>query len=140
MTKMLPTLVWVVCRGGGDETISLEGVRVYPPGTAQFFASIGLPAVLAYPVFFAEAIGGILLIAGVHARGVALALVPVLIGAAWVHWPNGWLFSNPNGGWEYPVFLTIAAVAQTLLGDGAFAVSGKRIADRAAAVAAATEA
>ena len=88
----------------------------------QFFASIGLPALLAYAVFFAEAIGGILLLAGVYARWTALALVPVLIGAAWVHWPNGWLFTAPNGGWEYPVFLTLAAVAQFLLGDGAYAL------------------
>lgn len=92
------------------------------PGTAQFFASIGLPALLAYAVFFAEAIGGILLLAGAYTRWVALALVPVLIGAAWVHWPNGWLFTAPNGGWEYPVFLTAAAIAQLLLGDGAYAL------------------
>lgn len=92
------------------------------PGTAQFFASIGLPALLAYAVFFAEAIGGILLLAGVYTRWVALALVPILIGAAWAHWPNGWLFTAPNGGWEYPVFLTVAAIAQSLLGDGAYAL------------------
>ncbi|MDX1487429.1 MAG: DoxX family protein [Acidiferrobacterales bacterium] len=92
------------------------------PGTAQFFASIGLPAFLAYTVFFAEAIGGILLLAGAYTRWVALALVPILIGAAWVHWPNGWLFTAPNGGWEYPVFLTVAAIAQFLLGDGAYAL------------------
>ena len=91
-------------------------------GTAQFFASIGLPASLAYVVFLAEAIGGLLLLAGVYTRWVALALVPILIGAAWVHWPNGWLFTAPNGGWEYPVFLSAAAVAQFLLGDGAYAM------------------
>jgi putative oxidoreductase len=92
------------------------------PGTAQFFASIGLPALLAYVVFYTEAIGGTLLLAGVYTRWVALALVPILIGAAWVHWPNGWLFTAPNGGWEYPVFLTVAAIAQSLLGDGAYAL------------------
>ncbi|MDH3282737.1 MAG: DoxX family protein [Gammaproteobacteria bacterium] len=110
------------------------------PGTAQFFASIGLPAILAYLVFIAEAAGGVLLIAGLYARGVALALIPILIGAAWVHWPNGWLFSNPNGGWEYPVFLAAAALAQALLGAGAFAVSGKRGANRAPEFVTATEA
>jgi len=29
----------------------------------------------------------------------------------------------PNGGWEYPAFLTVATIAQGLLGDGKFAVS-----------------
>ncbi|MBI3896861.1 MAG: DoxX family protein [Gammaproteobacteria bacterium] len=88
------------------------------PGTAQFFASVGLPGALAYIVFPAELIGGALLILGVYSRWVALALLPVLIGAVTVHWGNGWLFTNANGGWEYPVFLAIAAATLALLGDG----------------------
>jgi putative oxidoreductase len=32
------------------------------------------------------------------------------------------VFNAPNGGWEYPAFLAVAAVAQALIGDGAFAV------------------
>jgi putative oxidoreductase len=92
------------------------------PGTAQFFASVGFPAWLAYAVVAAELIGGILLIAGVYSRWVALALVPVLLGAASVHWGNGWLFTATNGGWEYPVFLAAAALVQALLGDGKYAL------------------
>ena len=91
------------------------------PGTAQFFASLGLPGVLGYATFAAELVGGILLIAGVATRIVALALVPVLIGATWAHAGNGWLFTSPNGGWEYPAFWTMALLVQALLGDGAFA-------------------
>lgn len=92
------------------------------PGTAQFFASLGLPGWLAYVVFSAETVGGALLVLGIQGRWVALALTPILLGAAWVHWPNGWLFTAPNGGWEYPVFLAAAAFAQSLLGDGAYAL------------------
>jgi putative oxidoreductase len=92
------------------------------PGTAQFFGSLGLPPVLAYPTFAAELIGGALLIAGWRTRIVALALLPVMLGATWAHAGNGWLFSAPQGGWEYPAFLTVALVVQALLGDGAFAV------------------
>ena len=55
-------------------------------------------------------------------RIVALALVPVLIGATWVHSGNGWLFTSPNGGWEYPAFWTVALIVQALLGDGAYAL------------------
>ncbi len=91
------------------------------PGTVGFFEKIGLPGPLAYAVFAAELVGGVLLVLGVATRWVALALVPVLLGAAWVHLPNGWVFSAPNGGWEYPVFLALAAFAQFLLGDGALA-------------------
>jgi putative oxidoreductase len=64
----------------------------------------------------------VLLIAGVHVRTVSLALVPVLLGATWVHAGNGWLFSAPNGGWEYPAFWTVTLVVQALLGDGRFAL------------------
>jgi len=93
------------------------------PGTVQFFASQGLPAWVAYAVTFAELGGGLLLILGVGSRRVALALLPVLLGAAWVHAPNGWVFSAPHGGWEYPVFLAVVAGAVALLGDGAYALS-----------------
>lgn len=95
------------------------------PGTAQFFGSVGLPGWLAYPVTGMELVGGAMLIAGVWTRWVALALVPVLVGAAGVHWGNGWLFTAPNGGWEYPVFLALAAIAQALLGDGAYALRAR---------------
>lgn len=91
------------------------------PGTAQFFTSVGFPGFLAYPVFAAELLGGLALVFGVYARQVSLALVPVMAAAAWVHLPNGWLHTSPNGGWEYPVFLIVASVALWLLGDGAMA-------------------
>jgi putative oxidoreductase len=93
------------------------------PGTAKFFESIGLPGPLAYAVFAAELAGGTLILAGVHARWVAAALLPVLLGAAWAHAGNGWVFTSPNGGWEYPAFLAIAAAVQVLLGDGRFAAT-----------------
>jgi putative oxidoreductase len=92
------------------------------PGTAQFFGSLGLPQSLGYLTFAAELVGGILLVLGVYGRYVALALVPILLGATWAHAGNGWAFSAPNGGWEYPAFLTMAAIVQFLVGDGAFAL------------------
>lgn len=92
------------------------------PGTAQYFSSIGLPAFLAYVVFALEAIGGILLILGVQTRRVALALVPVLLGATWVHIGNGWVFSNQGGGWEYPLFLVVAALVVALHAEPARSV------------------
>ncbi len=94
------------------------------PGTAQFFESLGLPGVLGYATVAAEFVGGILLIAGVRTRAVSIALIPVLIGATWVHSGNGWLFTSPKGGWEYPAFWTVTLFVQALLGDGAFALRG----------------
>ncbi len=93
------------------------------PGTAGFFASVGFPGALAYVVTFAEIGGGLLLLAGIFVREVNLALIPVLLGACYVHWSAGWVFSNENGGWEYPAFLVAASLASALLGPGKFALS-----------------
>ncbi|GAB2175846.1 DoxX family protein [Dongia sp. agr-C8] len=92
-------------------------------GTAQFFVGVGLPGWLAYATFLAEALGGLLLVLGIWTRLVALALTLPLIGAiVWVHGGNGWVFTAPNGGWEYPAYLIVLCVAQALLGSGACAV------------------
>lgn len=107
-------------------SLYLKVVVFTVPGTVQFFESIGLPGFSAYMVIGAEALGGIALVLGFYSRQVALALVPVLLGALWVHSGNGWVFSAQGGGWEYPLFLTMASFVQALLGDGAYAV-GSRI-------------
>ena len=96
------------------------------PGTAAFFGTLGLPGWFAYAVFAAEAIGGAMLVLGIQTRWVALALAPILLGATWAHWDNGWMFGYTNGGWEYPLYLTVLALAQAMLGDGAFALSRSR--------------
>jgi putative oxidoreductase len=94
-----------------------------PAGTAGFFQSIGLPGPLAYLTIAAEIGGGLLLLAGLWTRWVSLALVPVLVGAAWFgHGANGFFFNAPNGGWEYPAFWAIVMVALALLGNGAYAL------------------
>lgn len=95
-------------------------------GTARFFGSLGLPEWLGYVVFTMEALGGILLVLGIQARWVALILTPILAGAAWAHSGHGWMFANPNGGWEYPLYLILLGVVQVLLGDGAYALVPSR--------------
>jgi len=92
------------------------------PGTVQFFDAVGFPGWMAYVVTFAEIAGGIVLISGIYTREVAYVLVPVLLGAFYVHSGNGWLFTNENGGWEYPLFLVMATVVQGLLGSGRYVV------------------
>jgi putative oxidoreductase len=91
------------------------------PGTEKYFAAFGFPTWTVYPVFAAELLGGLALAAGFRVRAVALALVPIMIGAMKPHLGNGWLFSSTGGGWEYPAFLLVALLAQALLGAGAFA-------------------
>jgi putative oxidoreductase len=92
-----------------------------PAGTVQFFASLGLPPLLAYATMTAEVLGGIGLILGIYSRIVALALVPIIMGAIFtVHGAAGFFFNNPNGGWEYLALWAVGLVAVSLLGDGAY--------------------
>lgn len=93
------------------------------PGTVGFFEQVGFPGWTAYLVVFVEVVGGLMLIAGVYVREVSIALVPILLGATYVHLGNGWVFNNANGGWEYPAYLTVLAVVQAMLGPGRFALS-----------------
>ena len=94
-----------------------------PAGTAGFFQSLGLVAPLAYVTIAAELLGGLALIVGFHTRVVALALVPILLGAAvFAHGGNGWVFSNEGGGWEFPVFWAVVNLVIAGLGSGAYAV------------------
>ena len=65
---------------------------------------------------------GVALIFGFYARVVALVQILILLGALMVHLPNGWMFANANGGWEYPLFWASALVVLILTGPGAFAM------------------
>lgn len=85
---------------------------------ASWMGSQGFPPSLAYPLVIAEVVGGTLILLGIHGRWASLLLQPVLLGALVIHAGNGWVFSNPNGGWEYPVFLIAMSIAHFFLGDG----------------------
>ena len=103
-------------------SLYLKAVVFTLPGTAQYFASIGLPSFSAYVVFVIEVIAGLGILLGYQTRLLAVIVIPVLIGATWAHAGNGWLFTNANGGWEYPLVLVAMAIAQVGLGDGKFAL------------------
>ncbi len=97
------------------------------PGTVGFFGSIGYPAILAYLVILAEFGGGIALIIGFLPRLVALLQLPVMLGVISFHWVNGFGFSNPNGGWEYPALWAAGLAVLALLGNGAYALDSKAL-------------
>lgn len=104
----------------------LKLVIFTPAGFTGYLGQIGLPGFLAWPIMLAELFGGLAILLGFYSRHVSLLLVPLLLGALSVHAPNGWVFNAPNGGWEYPAFLALAAFAQALIGDGALAIRPAR--------------
>jgi putative oxidoreductase len=91
-------------------------------GTAAFFDSLGFAAWLAYPVIGFEVLAGALIVLGLWVRPLAIIAAVLLAVTIYVHSPNGWLFSAPNGGWEYPLYLTLTALAVALAGEGAYAL------------------
>jgi putative oxidoreductase len=92
------------------------------PGTAGFFASVGFPGWTAYIVAPLEVIAGVALIVGYRSRLFAAFTLPVQIGALLVHAPNGWVFSNAKGGWEFSAVLVVLSVVVFLLGDGVYSL------------------
>ncbi|MEA9557035.1 DoxX family protein [Xanthomonas nasturtii] len=96
-------------------------------GTVGYFQSLGLPAALAYLSMALELGLGLALLLGLYARWVALLGVPLLLGTiVSVHGANGFGFSNPGGGWEYPALWAVLLIVQSLLGDGALALKPAR--------------
>ena len=88
-----------------------------PAGTAQYFASLGLPPALACLTLVWETVGGVALILGIYSRAVAVAMIPLLLGTIYaVHGSAGFFFTNPTGGWEFPALWIVGVVAVALLG------------------------
>lgn len=100
-------------------------------GTMGYFGSIGYPPVFGALVAFGETAAGLALIAGVLVRPAALLALPIMLGATAAHAGNGWLFTAPGGGWEFPAFLTAALLVQAGLGAGAHALDLRRLLGRA---------
>lgn len=111
-----------LCLGAMFIAHAMLKVRVFTiPGTVKYFQSLGLPGWFAYVTIAAELGGAAALILGIAPRWVALLLVPLMLGTiVKVHGRNGWLFTNKDGGWEYPAFWAAALLAVFLLGDGPF--------------------
>ncbi|HEY6024776.1 MAG TPA: DoxX family protein [Pseudolabrys sp.] len=130
-TRTAPYAALLLRLATGALFLAHAGLKLFiftPAGTAQFFGSLGLPPALGYVIIAAEVLAGVALILGVWTRLVALATVPILLGAiVLVHGAGGFYFTNA-GGWELPAFWTVAMIVQALLGDGAYALRASRAA------------
>lgn len=93
------------------------------PGFVAYFASLGLPAPVAYAILALETLGGIALLLGIYAPLVAIPLCLELLGTIFfVHGANGWLVSNKGGGWEFAALWAASLAALFLIGDGPYAL------------------
>ncbi len=102
---------WMKLFGGGLE------------GTAQFMAKVGLEPAMLLATYIAllELVGGTLLALGLLTRLVAIQVVIFMAVAAFhVHWPNGFLWIK--GGYEYPLFWGLMALAVLIRGGGPLSI------------------
>ncbi len=95
------------------------GVEGFAGGLAQMGFQ---PAyALAWYVGLLELVGGALLVVGLLTRLVAIQVVGFMAVAAFVvHWGNG--FSWTNGGFEYPLYWGLVALALVIGGGGRYSL------------------
>ena len=92
-------------------------------GTAQFFASIGMPCASCFAVVFGlvEFFGGIALIIGFLTRWASLfLLIDMIVAFFSVHLKNG--FSVQNGGIEFVLILIAGLITLKTLGAQKFSI------------------
>jgi putative oxidoreductase len=126
-------LSWLVVRLTAGGMLLVHGVTKMIYGSVAGFAAVGLarrgiePALpLAYVVWLIETLGAVCIMAGLFTRFVAVAAViefAVIVFVA--HWPAGFWFNRPGGGWEYPLLWGLMFVAIALRGGGPYSLDRK---------------
>lgn len=94
---------------------------VAPIVAEKVLTPLGFPAPLAFAYWLGilEFVGGALLAIGLWTRPIALMFaVEMAIAAFGWHMKNGFFFSSPGGGFEYPFLLMILSVGFLLHGSG----------------------
>ncbi len=89
------------------------------------FIEQGFPFWTAYASTIIEIGAGLMLVIGLYSRWASLLLLPNTLGILIYHFPNGWVFHSPGGGWEYPQLLLAGLVVVWFLGDGKFSLRAK---------------
>lgn len=122
-------LSWLLIRLTAGGVLLVHGiVKVTGPGIAGFAAGLahrGMEPALpfTYVIFFNETIGAICLMLGLLTRIVgAMVAVEFLVITFVAHFHNGFGFSNPGGGWEYPLLWGLVIFAIALRGGGPYSL------------------
>jgi putative oxidoreductase len=81
-----------------------------------------LPVVWAYFLGVLELVGGAALAIGLLTRPLALLFVIELAIVTYWHSGNGYFFTSPGGGWEFPLLLMLQYLGILLAGAGRHSV------------------
>jgi putative oxidoreductase len=123
-------LSWLLVRLTGGGFLLIHGLQKLFGSTIAAFATGSLarrgiePALpLAYAVWFIEIVGGACLMLGLFTRLFAgMAVVEFIVIILYAHGPNGFIWSRPGGGWEYPAFWGLILIAILMRGGGPYSV------------------
>ena len=93
---------------------------VAPAVAKNVIAVLGVPAPLAvtYILALLECVGGALLALGLFVRPIALLLAIEFVVITGWHYSNGYFFSAPRGGYEYPLLLLVIYIGIFFRGAG----------------------
>ena len=128
-----PELAYLVVRLTAGGMLLVHGIQKLTTQTVAGFAANSMarrgiePAMAAaYAVFFLETVGAICIILGLFTRFFAVAvfvefLIIVFVG----HWPQGFGWNRPGGGFEYPLFWGLIMGAVALRGGGPYSLDRK---------------
>jgi putative oxidoreductase len=133
-------LGWLIVRLTAGGMLLVHGIMKVMPAaekglkaTIEAFAAGSMarrgiePSVpAAYAVFTIETIGALLIIFGLFTRlAAAAAAIMLAVITFLAHWPNGFAFTSPRGGWEYPLFWGLILFAIALRGGGPYSLDRK---------------
>lgn len=81
---------------------------------------------MAYAVWFLELVGALCLMFGLFTRlFAAMILVEFLVIIFVAQWANGFAWTRPGGGWEYPAFWALIILAILIRGGGPYSLDRK---------------
>jgi putative oxidoreductase len=133
-------LAWLLVRLTAGGMLLVHGIPKVIPimekglrATIEAFAAGSLarrgiePAVpFAYVIFAIETVGAVLIMLGLFTRFAAAAAAIELAVITFVaSWPNGFAWTSPRGGWEYPLFWGLILFAIALRGGGPYSLDRK---------------
>ena len=78
---------------------------------------------LAYVVWTIETVGAVCIVLGLFTRFFAVAAgIQFAVITFVAHWPNGFWWVKPGGGWEYPLLWGLMFVVVALRGGGPYSL------------------
>lgn len=125
-------LSWLVVRLTIGGMLLVHGInKMMGPGVEAFakgLATRGIEPAMAgaYAVFFIETIGALCIMGGLATRFFAgAAAIELLVVTFVAHYGNGFGWSSPRGGWEYPFLWGMMFFAISLRGGGPYSIDRK---------------